>query len=240
MAGSGVQAVALLIGLLLASRISHLAAQAPGTYAEHVVTLVAVQSGEAEARRTIVRDARYDVTPRGDTLVVQVTELDLRTTAGDETVRHDTDGFVGGRWKLLPDTVGWRLVETPFVPAALEEVTDLAALMADFFPPVPPPALPVGTSAPGGDGRTWHRLPGDGLHADYAWTREDEVDTARAVGDSMRAIIQERAEERGEGSWRTDGAVEWSRRIVTHSEAIVAGRRIRARVEEEIRVQRLP
>lgn len=223
---------------LLALRASPVAAQAPGTYVEHAVTTVAVRSADAEVTRTIVRDGRYAVTHRGDTVVVQAIAFDLATTTADETVRHDTDGFVGGRWKLLPATDGrWRVVETPFVPAALADVLDLAGLMADFFPPMPPAGLAVGDTA-AGPGLVWERLPGDGLVARHAWTAARESDTTRLLGDSLPAVVREQVSERGEGEWNATTALTWTRRTVSLSESTVAERRIRARVEEEVRVVR--
>lgn len=227
--------------VLLGSPISDLRSQSPGAYAEHAVITVTVQSGESAVTRTIVRDGRYAVTRRGDTLVVQATELTLASTSADETIRHDTDGFVGGHWKLLADGHGgWRTVATPFLPAALEEVTDLGRLMDDFFPPPPPPSVPVGTTATGRDGRTWQRLPGDGVHAVHGWHLVRDVDTTRTVRDSLVMAVHEVVEERGEGSWLADGATTWTRRIVTRSEQAVAGRVIRARLVTEIAVRRVP
>ena len=227
--------------VLLGSPIPNLRSQSPGTYAERAVITVAVQSGAAEVARTIVRDGHYAVTRRGDTLVVQAQELSLTSTSGSETIRHDTDGFVGGHWKLLADDHGgWRTVTAPFVPVALEEVADLARLMDDFFPPRPPASLPVGAREAGRDGRTWQRLPGDGAHAVHAWNLTRDTDTTRTVADSLAMTVHEVVEEHGEGSWLADGAASWTRRIVTRSEQVVAGRLIRARLVTEIAVRRLP
>lgn len=236
--GAARSAVVLLT--LLAPRPSPVAAQRPGAYAEHAVTTVAVRSGDSEAARTIVRQGRYELTLRADTLVVQAVALELATTTGDETIRHDTDGFVGGRWKLVRAGDGWRTVELPFVPAALEDVLDLAALMDDFFPPAPPMALPVGSTATAAGGRTWGRVPGDGEDARFAWTVDRTSDTSRVMADAMVAALHERIDERGEGRWSADGVVAWQRRTLTTSITEVAGRVIRARIDEEVRVARLP
>ncbi len=246
MRGSGRRAIVagrvliLSAGALLALRPSPVAAQQPGTYTESTTTTVAVRSGDQEHARTIARSGTYRVTLRGDTLVVQATALDLATTTGDETVRHDTDGFVGGHWKLLARGDAWRVVAEPFVPAALAEIVDLAGLMGDYFPPAPPLALSVGLTAPGGDGRTWERLPGDGVVARLAWTRQRDIDTVRTMADSLGVAVHERVTERGEGSWTDGGVVGWSRRVTTTSDSRVAGRVISARVAEVVRVERVP
>ncbi len=225
-----------LLALLLAGPLG---AQAPVHWREVTRTSVTVGNGAAERVRTLVREAGYEVTRRADTLVVQVTSLDLRETAGDAAeVAHDTDGFVGGRWKLLADSLGtMRVVDAPFVPEALADVSDLARIIHDVLPPAPP-ALDERASQALPGGWTWHRdadLPGVRR---YRWTLEREADSSHVVGDSTEVRQYERTDERGSGDWDASGARAWTRHVETTTEGRFAGRVVRARAVTDIAVRR--
>lgn len=226
---------ALCLGLLAGP----LAAQAPVHWSEVTRTSVTVGNGAAERARTLVREAGYEVTRRADTLVVQVTSLVLREmVAGQDEVRHDTDGFVGGRWKLLADSSGtMRVVDAPFVPEALADVSDLARIIEDVLPPAPPALAERGSRAlPGG--WTWHRdadLPGVRR---YRWTVEQEADSTRVVADSTEVRQHERVDERGSGDWDAAGARAWTRHVETTTEGRFAGRVVRARAVTDVAVRR--
>jgi hypothetical protein len=222
-----------LPGLLSAAALT---AQAPATYLEHATTRV--RAGADTTVREVVRHATYRVTLRGDTTVVQLQELDLRSRAGEEVVRHDTDGMVGGYWKLVPDSAGRRVVEEPFVPPVLADVADLARIMDDFFPPAPPLDLAVGLERER-DGRRWLRQPGDGVEARFAWHLEATDRRTRTVADSFDVAVTEQREERGEGAWVTNGPQAWQRRIAMVTEARIAERLVTATAVTEIDVRRV-
>jgi hypothetical protein len=207
--------------LLLAGAMPtpRLAAQVPGRYVEVAATEIAVGTGEARRERTLRRRAEYDVHRAGDTVVVQATELDLTQASGAEVLHADTDGFVGGRWRLVSDSRGDLIVvERPFVPPAVLDLSDLAAIMDDFFPGVPPP-LAVGDSAVDGSGRTWRRLADSTGLQRHAWSAAETGEAPQRVADSLAAVVRESTSEHGTGSWDGLGVVAWQREIRTHTAA---------------------
>lgn len=220
---------------LISVCVAPLAAQ---RYTETLRTSVTTRSGLASVGRFVVRDADYLRSLRADTLVMQAVAVRLEETADGATRVIDTDGFTGGRWKLLPDSTGeWRPVVRPFVPEPLREVSDLAAAMDDFFPAVPPAVIP-GQSARDADDRHWERLADSAGVARYRWSLDHSLDTVRLVADSIPLAVEETSRESGSGVWDAAGPVAWQRRIDTTSRSAIRGRTVMAEVEHRIGVRR--
>ncbi len=230
----GMRGVIVLLAVF-AALTSPLAAQ--HRYVESLRTSVTSRSGMAESGRFIVRDVTYLRSQRGDTMVMQAVAARLAETAEGATVLHDTDGFTGGRWKLVPGEAGaWRLVTRPFVPADLLEVSDLAAAMDDFFPV--PPVLTPGTSVEDTAGTRWDRLVDSAGAARYRWSGSHEVDEFRTVADSVALRVRGMNREDGSGVWQAAGPVSWQRRIDTESRATLRGVAVLVIVEHRITVAR--
>ena len=130
-------------------------AQTPSGYLESITSTISSRTATAELVRTLTRETEYRVSRRADTTVVEAAGVRLVEEGPQGRVVFDTDGFTGGRWKLVPAPRGGLVVvDIPFVPPALVEVNDLAAAMNDFFPPVAPP-LPINRRVRDGAGRDW-------------------------------------------------------------------------------------
>lgn len=221
-------------GSLLAAVSAPLAAQ---RYVESSRVTVTTQSGMSEAGRFVVRDLELAASRRADTLVIQSLATRLEETSEGRTVVHDTDGFTGGRWKLLPDATGaWRVVARPFVPEPLREVSDLAEAMTDWLPA--PPSLPADARATSADGIAWERLTDSAGHARYRWQVEREVDETRLVADSVPMRVRETRREQGSGISDSAGWRAWQRRIDSESRTTVRGTAVLAVVEHRITVER--
>ncbi len=92
-----------MLAVLLAIHPVPVIAQGAAAWVEATRTTVTAAVAGGSHERTITREAHYRSSLRGDTLVLHVEALDLTEVADGETRAWDTDGFVGGFWKLLRD-----------------------------------------------------------------------------------------------------------------------------------------
>lgn len=218
-----------------------LSAQAPGRYQETVSIDVLSRTATVEQSRSLRREAQYEVTRRGDTTVVQVLSATLRLGDGEGGVEVNTDGFVGGRWKLLPDATGaLRAVDRPFIPPMLLEVSDLTTAMDDFFPPLPP-RLAVGEKGRDAAGRQWQRTADSASVRRFHWEASRQRDTTTVVRDSLSLEVAEQIRETSALDLDTGGTpLGWRRELVTEVTSRVASRAVRATLRHHILVRRLP
>lgn len=212
-------------------------------FEERVRSDVTTRTGEAASQRVILCAARFGATLAGDTLVVAADSLALSETSNGATRTLDTDGFVGGRYRLRLDSLGnATLLERPFVPDDLVEVSNLASAMDDFFPPLPPTML-SGTSVVDDRGREWRRSTDSSGVERYHWTFVDRDATPRPILDSATSAVTTRLSMREEAWLAWDarrGPLAWERRIATQAVTSVRGRHVQASVEQRIAVRRLP
>lgn len=208
-------------------------------FTESIRSEVNTRVATAASRRLVARDARFVVHLRGDTVVVSADSLSLSELADGQQRTLDTDGFVGGRFYLLLDSLGTaQLLERPFVPDDLMEVSDVARAMDDFFPPLPPALAPGGTTADSA-GRRWHRLADSAGVQRFRWTVEREHEGAERVADSVAARVSESVQETSALSWSPlRGPLRWSRRIESELTSRLRGQTIRASVVQRIDVSR--
>ncbi|HEY8061317.1 MAG TPA: hypothetical protein VID74_00895 [Gemmatimonadales bacterium] len=212
---------------------------AGATFVERVHSDVTTQSGTAELHRTILRLARYSTTTRIDTLVVTADSLDLDETVDNRHRPVDVDAVIGGRWKLVAD--GLRkttVVDAPFVPGEVADVSDLGSAMDDFFP-MAPPALAPGAQSTDSLPRVWRRLADSASAQRYHWSERRHADSTSIGTDSIivHAVVDTREE--GDLAWSaTRGPLAWMRRIQTMVTSRFAGRTVRANVDQRIVVAR--
>jgi hypothetical protein len=204
-------------------------------FTESVRATVTTRSGVSVRERRIVRDVRYRFASHGDTTAVFADSIRLVEIEGGVREEVDVDAVVGGRWLM----VGRRVVERPFVPLEVSEVSDLAVAMDDFFPPVPP-ALTVGGEVRVGPTQ-WHRLDDSSATMRYRWTTTTTRDSTHFVADSVPLQASEDRTESGGVTRSADGRpIGWRREITSRVSSTVRGRTVHAEVSQVITVRRDP
>ncbi len=204
-------------------------------YTESVRATVTTRSGASVRERRLFRDALYRFTAHGDTTVVFADSILLAEV--EEGVRHevDVDAVIGGRWMM----VGRRVVERPFVPQEVSEVSDVAVAMDDFLPPVPP-VLTVGGEVHVGLTH-WHRLDDSSATVRYRWRTTATRDSTFMVADSVPLQASEDRTESGVVTRSASGRqIAWRREIMSRVSSTVRGRTVHAEVSQVITVQRVP
>jgi hypothetical protein len=212
---------------------------AGAAFVEQVHSDVTTQSGTAELHRIILRSARYSTVRRADTLVVTADSLHLDETAGNTHRVIDVDAVIGGRWKLVAGGPGKaNVVDAPFVPGEVADVSDLGSAMDDFFPMVPP-ALAPGAQATDSSQRVWRRLTDSAREQRYHWSEQRHADSTSIGTDSVIVHAVVDTHEEGDLAWSAArGPLAWMRRIHTMVTSRFAGRTVRANVEQRIVVAR--
>lgn len=170
-----------------------------------------------------------------------------RRSGGDE-VAPDTDGIIGGRYRGLLETHGGYVSRArPFVPDEIAEVAELAGILDDLLPPLPPRLLAPGT-AWRGEGVTIRRLP-DTLAAGRTLLRfalEGRSQRSETVphGDTVPVPVDQSITEAGQFLWDPGvGLVRRTREIVVETSIAAGGRvrlPVRSRVVQEVSLARLP
>ncbi len=206
------------------------------TFVERITSRVSSKTGSATHDRDISRITRYVTSRVGDTLIVRADSMALR----ENLVRViDTDGFVGGQWKLRLTSAGTAWVATyPFVPAELAEVSDPAPAMNDFFPPTPPA---IAANSRGADlaHRAWERRADSAGAQRYHWRAAVGADGAYSARDSNVAVMSQGSVDEGDVAWDVvRGPLRWHRQISTSVTSRVRGRVVEATVKQEIVVVR--
>ena len=212
---------------------------AGATFVERVHSDVTSQSGTAELHRTILRLATYSTATRTDTLVVTADSLQLDESVDNRHRPVDVDAVIGGRWKLVAD--GPRkttVVDAPFVPSEVADVSDLGSAMDDFFP-VAPPALAPGAQTTDSSQRAWRRLADSASAQRYHWSQRRHADSTSIGTDSVVVHAMVDTDEEGDLAWSAArGPLAWTRRIQTMVTSRFAGRTVRANVDQRIVVAR--
>lgn len=200
------------------------------SFSESIRTEVVTRIENSSRRRLVARAARFGVELHGDTVVVSADTLMLSELADGSSRTLDTDGFVGGRYLLLLDPTGRAtLIERPFLPDDLAEVSDVGRAMDDFFPPLPP-AIAVGGVNIDSAGRSWGRLSDSIGVRRYRWSSVFSHDDNEMVADSVPTRLSETTRESSTLAWHSSrGPLAWSRRIESEvTPACVARRSGRA------------
>jgi hypothetical protein len=241
-------AIAIISGVPLL--VHPAGAQSPPGYAVHgldgavfveqVRSEVTTQTGSAERRRTMTRAARYAVSTHADTLVVTADSLRLDETADGARHAIDVDAVIGGRWELLVDARGLTtVVEAPFVPGTVADVSDLSSAMDDFFPAAPPMIAPR-AQVTDSSHRAWHRLADSAATQRFHWAAQRPSDTTYNGPDGIEVHSAGNTHEEGDVVWSVQhGPVGWTRHIQTTVTSRFAGRTVRATVDQRIVVSRL-
>jgi hypothetical protein len=203
-------------------------------FVETVHSDVVTQSGSAERHRSIDRATTYSMQQRGDTLVVTIDTMALRENDEGQVRDINVDPVIGARWKLVPsagdqDTI----VDQPFVPDAIAEVSDVDVAMKDFFPNRARKSV-TGASP------SWQHLADSAGMQRWRWSYHGRVDSTAVGVDSDAAPVQGEVHDDGTLAWSARrGFVVWRREVDTDFTSRVAGRVVRGTVKQAIMVQRI-
>lgn len=208
-------------------------------FTEEVRTEAITRLEGSAHRRSLAREVHFGISLRGDTVVASADSVMLTELSDGHSRTLDTDGFVGGRYRLLLDSTGMAtILERPFIPDDLAEVSDVARAMDDFFPPLPPAMAPGSTSS-SGDGKEWRRLSDSSGNQRFRWNDQHSTEGPQSVADSVPALVTEASHEESALVWSsTRGPLAWTRRIASEVTTRLRGRTIRASVMQRIAVRR--
>jgi hypothetical protein len=155
------------------------------------------------------------------------------------TIRPDTDGLLGGRYRgTLSSTGRYQSQVRPFIPEEVAEVADMGVALDDLFPPLPSPEVRPGQSWKDSSGLTLRRLADSGMSGVPLYRFELESHrvqrSARLPGDTTRIALRQVTDEQGTYVWHpTVGLLRRERRIVVET-SIPASRRVGRPVHSKI------
>jgi hypothetical protein len=173
--------------------------------------------------------------------------LSLWRRLAETTIRPDTDGLIGGRYRGTLSAKGaYASRARPFIPDEVAEVAGMGSALDDFFPPLPQGTLRPGQSWSDSLGVTIRRLPDSALSGvplyRFALETRQRASSAEPQGDTLPLRLRQTSQERGTYVWHPLlGLLRRDRLIVV--ETIVPPSRsvrqaVRSRIEQRITVKR--
>jgi hypothetical protein len=192
----------------------------------------------------------YGVPGRGDTLLLEAwyDSLEVRRSGTAGTLRPDTDGLIGGRYRgRLAATGAYTPAARPFVPDGVAEVVDLSRALDDLFPILAARPLGIGQRWSHSSGLEIRRLP-DSVAGDtlllFRASLARASDSVTPSGDSAAIPARQTTREDERFAWHPRrGLVRRSRTIIVETTIPgggTVGRPVRSRVEQHIVVERVP
>jgi hypothetical protein len=211
---------------------------------------ILTQSGGRDREQTTGRRGvwRFRAAPAGAEVTLEgwLDSLALWRRSAETTIRPDTDGLLGGRYRgTLSRNGAYLSTARPFVPDEVAEMADMATALDDFFPPLPPGQLRVG-EVWSDSGVMIRRMSDSALSGIplYRFALEARRETRSAAGahDSLPLPLHQVSQEHGTFVWHPMlGLVRRERRIVVET-TIPASQSVRqavrSRVEQRISVLR--
>jgi hypothetical protein len=214
--------------------------------ASKIVTQAGGQGREQTSGRTGVWQFR--ATPSNDNVALEgwLDSLSLWRRSTETTLKPDTDGLLGGRYRGTLSGGGVYSSQTrPFVPDEVGEVAGMATALDDFFPPLPPRSLRPG-QVWASSGVTIRRLPdsamsGVPLYRFQVETRRRAA-SAEIESDTLPLELRQVSQERGTFVWHPLlGLLQRERWIVVET-TVPASRTVpqpvRSKIEQRITVLR--
>jgi hypothetical protein len=212
---------------------------------------ILTQTGARHREQTSGRDGMWwfrATAERGSTaLEAWLESLSLWRQSAEATIRPDTDGLLGGRYRgVLSPQGNYTSRVVPFIPDEVAEMAGMATALDDFFPPLPPHPLRPGEIWNDSAGVSIRRLPDSALSGVLLPRFELQVRRKRSreagAEDSLPIDLRQSSEERGRFVWHPFlGLIRRDRRIVIET-TVPAGpavrQAIRSRVEQQITVSR--
>ncbi len=252
----------LLIACCLAGGMNPAQAQEPdlryrpeqldcARFLETAESKILTQSGgrgrEQTAGRTAVWQFRAAPAAGGVALEGWLDSLGLWRRSAETTIRPDTDGLIGGRYRGTLSAHGaYSSKVRPFVPDEVAEVSGMGSALDDFFPPLPPSRLKPGQSWSDSLGVTIRRLPDSALSGvllyRFALDSQGKTTSAETQADTVPLEVRQNSQEHGSFVWHpTLGLLRRERRIVVET-AVPPGKSVRqavrSKLEQQILLQR--
>jgi hypothetical protein len=220
-------------------------------FLETAESTILTQYGSRSQEQTSGRSGvwQFRAQPAVDAVALEgwLDSLVLWRRSKESTIRPDTDGFLGGRYRGTLSSAGVYLSQArPFVPDDVAEVANMATALDDFFPPLPPRPLRPGQAWRDSSRVTVRRMADSGLSGvplyRYELEARRENRSAPVAGDTTVLRLRQVSEERGTFVWHPSlGLLRRDRRIVVTIQ-VPASRRIRqpvhAKIEQYITVVR--
>jgi hypothetical protein len=163
------------------------------------------------------------------------------------TLRPDTDGLLGGRYR---GRISWSGRYTsqarPFVPDEVAEVAGMATVLDDFFPPLPVRALRPGQAWTDSAGVTVRRMADSGMSGVPLYRFELEIQrestSTPLPKDTTSLGLRQVSREHGTFVWHPSvGLIRRDRQIVVET-SVPAGhvirQPVRSRIDQRITVER--
>ena len=211
-----------------------------------IVTISAGRNREQTSGRSAVWRFRASSGDSGIGVVGWLDSLSLWRQSAEATIRPDTDGLLGGRYRgWLSPTGAYSSRAVPFIPDEVAEIAGMTKALEDFFPPLPPRALRPG-EVYRSSGLSLRRLADSALSGVLLQRFELELNRQTAqtdtVSDTLPVELKESSRERGTFVWHpTLGLIRRERRI--EIDATVPASRtvrqpIRTRVEQTVTLAR--
>jgi hypothetical protein len=212
---------------------------------------ILTQAGGKDREQTAGRVAQWNfrAAPAGEGIALEswLDSLTLWRRSSETTVRPDTDGLLGGRYRGTLSSLGaysGRVV--PFIPDEIAEIAGMATVLDDFLPVLPPHPLQPGKVWSDSAGITIRRLQDSALSGLPLFRFELQVrrksQRDRGADDTLPVELRQSSQERGSFVWHpTLGLLRRDRFLVVET-TVPAGpavrQAIRSRVEQRITVSR--
>lgn len=220
-------------------------------FSETSLTTIVTQTGRQSREQTVERRGvwqfRAEPANNGVALTGWLDTLVLLRRSPETTIRPDTDGLIGGRYRgVLRPGGTYQVRVQPFVPGEVAEVSDMANALNDFFPELPSAPLHPGEAWADSSGLRIRRLADSALSGvplyRYALEATRKTRSVPVKYDTIPLVLEQISRERGTFVWHpTLGLVRRDRTIVVET-SVPASRAVpqpvRARVEQRISVHR--
>jgi hypothetical protein len=222
-----------------------------GRFLEDSESKILTESGRREQEQTTGRRGVWRFTaapdPGGVALEGWLDSLALWRRLSTTTVRPDTDGLLGGRYRGALTLDGeYQPRKVPFIPAEVAELADMTTALDDLLPRLPGQPLRPGQSWTDSAGLTVRRLADSGMSGVrlYRFQLENRrtSNAAAVAGDTTTIPLRQTSEEQGTFVWHPSvGLVRRERHITIETTVPARGvvqQAVRSRIEQRITLTR--
>jgi hypothetical protein len=173
--------------------------------------------------------------------------LALWRRSAETTIRPDTDGLIGGRYRgALSPQGGYASRTHPFIPDEVAEVAGMGTALDDFFPPLPRGKLKPGQSWSDSLGVTIRRLPDSALSGvplyRFALEQRRRANSAEPQGDTVPVRLRQTSQEQGTFVWHPSLGLLRRDRVILVETTVPPSRSVRqavrSKIEQHITVER--